>query len=233
MDHGEAVQMMAVERYLLDELTPEDKDAFEQHLFGCSECALDLRAGAAFVSEARSQLLALDSQPAPAPAVQAISTGRPKKNWMFLFRPAFAAPAFAAMLTVIAWQNLSTIPSLRNTATEPRLLPSNVIHAGTRGSSHASIEASRSAGFALAIELPTSSTYSSYSFELHDLAGKQVWSRNTSIPSSTGDWDNAVSLMVPAEKLTQGSYSLSIFGITPQNSRVEIDRRVLDIQMDN
>ena len=50
MDHGEALQMMAAERYLLDELTPEERDAFELHMFGCHECALDLRAGAAFMT---------------------------------------------------------------------------------------------------------------------------------------------------------------------------------------
>ncbi len=224
--------MMAVERYLLDELTPEEKDAFENHLFDCSECALDLRAAAAFITEARSQLASLDPQPAPTLAVQAVSTRRPK-SWLFFLQPAFAAPAFAALLAVIAWQNASTIPSLRKAATEPRLIPFNAIHAGTRGSSHTTVQASRAAGFALAIELSQSSSYSSYSFELRDLAGKQIWSRNMAVPNPTDGEDNSISLVVPAEGLTQGSCTLTIFGITPQGDRVEIDRRVLDVQFDN
>ena len=45
MDHEAAVQQMVVEQYLLDELAPELRDEFEEHLFDCAECSLDLRAG--------------------------------------------------------------------------------------------------------------------------------------------------------------------------------------------
>jgi len=47
MDHSEAVREMAAERYLLDELEPEAREAFEEHVFDCPECALDLRAARA------------------------------------------------------------------------------------------------------------------------------------------------------------------------------------------
>jgi len=68
MDHSEAVEQMAAERYLLDELTPDAREAFEAHLFDCPDCALDLRAGAAFVEEAKVQLPGLTAA-APAPPV--------------------------------------------------------------------------------------------------------------------------------------------------------------------
>jgi anti-sigma factor RsiW len=35
MKHEEAVQQLAIERYLLDELTPELREQFEEHLFDC------------------------------------------------------------------------------------------------------------------------------------------------------------------------------------------------------
>lgn len=231
MDHGEATQMMAAERYLLDELTPEEKDAFEQHLFDCRDCALDVRAGAAFVSEARAQLAETEFLPVASTDDQALPVA--KKRWSFLWHPSFAVPAFAAMLVVIAYQNVSTIPSLRKAAMEPKLLPSNTIHVGTRGAAHTAVRANRTAGVALAMELPPSPAYSSFSFTLQDPSGKQVWSHNfTSANTDTGD-DRVVSLVIPGAWLMQGSYSLSIFGITPTNGRVEIDRRVLDVQFDN
>ena len=45
MEHTEATESMAAERYLLGEMTPEDRDAFEEHFFGCVECAADVRDG--------------------------------------------------------------------------------------------------------------------------------------------------------------------------------------------
>lgn len=231
MDHGEALQMMAAERYLLDELTPEERDAFELHMFGCQECALDLRAGAAFINEAKSVLPHLDPQPLT-PAQPAIATNPTKKSnrWSFLWQPAFALPAFAVMLAVIAYQNFSAIPSLRRAASEPRLAYSTPIHIGTRGAAHTAVQADRGQGFALSLALPQSSDYSSFVFSLYDPNGKQFWTRTMSRPTED---DSLVSLVIPASGLRPGSYTLAISGITPQNDRVEIDRRVLDVQIKN
>ena len=55
MDHNEATQQMVAERYLLGELTPELRDAFEEHAFDCPECSVDLRAGATFIGAAKSR----------------------------------------------------------------------------------------------------------------------------------------------------------------------------------
>ena len=53
MDHSESIRLMAVEKYLLGELTPELQEQFEEHFFECQECALDVRAGAALVEHSK------------------------------------------------------------------------------------------------------------------------------------------------------------------------------------
>ena len=63
MDHNEAVQQMATEKYLLGELPPELREAFEEHFFDCPECAMDLRTAAAFVEEATVHLPELTGPP--------------------------------------------------------------------------------------------------------------------------------------------------------------------------
>jgi hypothetical protein len=50
MSHDEAVECFAAEQYLLDEMTLELCDEFEQHFFDCRECAIDLLAGATFLT---------------------------------------------------------------------------------------------------------------------------------------------------------------------------------------
>ncbi len=113
MDHNQATQQMAAERYLLNELTPELRDAFEEHAFDCPECTLDLRAGAAFISAAKVELPKLAEASAESPRPDAALPLRKKIDWQSWLRPAFAVPAFAALLAVVSYQNLATIPGLR------------------------------------------------------------------------------------------------------------------------
>ena len=44
MDHETAVRLQAAERYLLDQFSPEERRGFEEHFFGCPECADQVRA---------------------------------------------------------------------------------------------------------------------------------------------------------------------------------------------
>lgn len=46
MEHQEAVETLASERYLLGEMSDAERDAFEEHFFACVECAGDVKAGA-------------------------------------------------------------------------------------------------------------------------------------------------------------------------------------------
>lgn len=232
MNHSESIEQMAAERYLLDELTPEEREAFEQHVFDCPECALDLRAGSAFITEARAQLPELISE-SSVPAVKPSQTIARKTRWSVWLQPAFALPVFALLLAMIAYQNISLIPGLKRAAMEPRVAHSIAVHIGTRGSAHTEVAADRTEGLALSIELPQASAYSSYIFDLYDSNGKQVWTHT--VPGSAPDSsdDGIVSLVIPGSGLLKNPYTLAISGVTPQSTRVEIDRRVLDVQFNH
>jgi hypothetical protein len=233
MDHNEATQQMAAEKYLLGELTPVLRDAFEEHAFDCPECAVDLRAGAAFIGAAKVELPKIAEVSAVLPKPDIPRTTKKKLNWQSWLRPAFALPAFAALLALVAYQNLDTIPSLRKAASEPGVLPSTAFHAGTRGAAHTSVEADRTEGAILSIELPQESGYTSFVFNLNDLQGKQLWTRTVAASRTGSTGDGAVSLVLPGRGLTQGSYSLAIIGIDGTGTRTEIDRRILDVHFDD
>lgn len=233
MEHTDAVQQMAVERYLLDELSEEEKDSFEQHVFDCPECALDLRAGAAFVTEAKAQLPELAIPQAPVRAKTTAPPHTKKNRWSFWLRPAFALPAFAVMLALIAYQNLATIPALRKSADTPRVLHSVAFHLGTRGAAHTPVQADRTEGLALSIELPQTTAYSSYVFELYDPSGKLEWTHDVPAADADSGDDGIVSLVIPGPGLVDASYTLGVFGISAQQTRVEVDRRVLDVHLNH
>jgi hypothetical protein len=234
MDHNEAIKEMATERYLLNELTPELRDAFEEHAFNCPECALDLRAGSTFISIAKGELPGLAAASASPSPSHAEPTRPIKKtfDWHSWLRPAFAVPAFAALLALVSYQNLSTIPSLRKAGSEPSILPAVAFHAGTRGSAHTPVEADRRHGAVLSIELPQDSGYASYTFELYDPQGKQLWTRSITASQAGSAGDGTVSLVIPGAGLVQGAYRLAISGADAKGTRTEIDQRALDLHFD-
>ena len=61
MDHEQAVLTLAVERYLLDEMPPSERDGFEEHYFECVECGESLRAASQFLEDAK-QVWAVNGQ---------------------------------------------------------------------------------------------------------------------------------------------------------------------------
>src|SRR5690349_9022313 len=127
MNHDEAIRQKATERYLLDELDSDTRDQFEEHMFDCQDCALDVRAGAMFVEQSKVVL-------AERPAVSPARVPAPAKSaWFAWFRPAFAVPVFALLLAVIGYQNFVTKPGLIEAANQPQVGPWTSINVSTRG----------------------------------------------------------------------------------------------------
>src|SRR5260370_9373991 len=60
MSHDQAVSSHAPERYLLGELDPAERDAFEGHYFDCAACFDGVKKGSQFLSYSRE---VLDPQP--------------------------------------------------------------------------------------------------------------------------------------------------------------------------
>jgi len=230
MDHSEAVELMATERYLLGELTPEQREAFEAHFFECFECALDVRAEAAFLKEAKAQLPQM-TRSAPEPVAERLTpakTETKRRDWLGWMRPAWAVPAFAALLMVVGYQNLATIPGLRSAAEAPRVAPWSTLHVGTRAGAHTTVMADRKAGAVLLIDVPNDGTYTSLGFALENPQGKQIWMQTVQAPAGG---DGTMSLLIPGRGLQEGAYTLTIAGITPQGSRTELERQILDVRL--
>jgi Putative zinc-finger len=230
MDHNEATHLMAVERYLLDDLPPELRDDFEEHLFDCPECAMDLRSGAAFVDAAREHLptMVASTPSIGSPSPISVPATR-KKNWFLSLQAAWAVPAFAALLAVVGYQNVSTIPHLRAEADQPRLVPWTSLHVGTRGGDATMIQLSHEQGTILLIDMPPDSGYTSYAFDLLSPEGKVIWTRNEAAPNASSPGAGTLSLLIPGSGLKQGAYTLVITGMRADGGRTPIDRRTLDL----
>ena len=133
MDHQEATQLTAVEKYLLNEMSPELRDEFEEHFFDCQECAADVRATAAFLDAARVEL----RKPEFASRTQLRTENHaPARSRFWMWKPA-AAFALAASLLVIVYQNAVVYPRLRSEVAQletPEILPTvSLVSGNSRG----------------------------------------------------------------------------------------------------
>jgi hypothetical protein len=234
MNHTEAIEQMAAERYLLDELTEDARGEFEEHLFDCQECAVDLRAGSMFVSEAKTLLPWIADKTAAEDAA-------PKKtsSWMFWMRPAFAMPAFAVLLGVVVFQNAVTFPGLREAAKQPRLEELTRLRPATRGTTHQTLTVDRTHGAAVLVDAPLEADGTaavSDAIELKDAQGKSIWTTTMqagTMPAGQAAADEEISLTIPAAKLGSGSYTLDVTGVGPENKRTSTEEYLFDIVVTN
>jgi hypothetical protein len=221
MDHNEAVGQKATERYLLDELDPDLRDQFEDHLFDCQDCALDVRAGAMFVEQTKAALADVAAEvpvPARVPA---------KAGWFAWLRPAFVVPALALLLAVIGYQNLIQVPHLELAASQPQALPYASINISTRGAVKTTLVAKAGEDFLLLLSIPPDSTYSAYILELHNPAGSLKWSLK--IPASSPDDTRPVK--IPGAGLEQGTYTLAVNGITASGQISSLGSYPIELQI--
>jgi anti-sigma factor RsiW len=124
MEHVEAVDTLAIERYLLEEMTPEERESFEEHFFTCAECAEDARAAVKMADGARRGL-ARDTGGATAADPGVVVPFRPAPvRW----RTSVALPwAAAALLAVgLAYQTVAGPMSARHEPDSFALTPATL-----------------------------------------------------------------------------------------------------------
>jgi hypothetical protein len=222
MDHDEAVRQKAPERYLLNELDSDVRDQFEEHLFECQDCALDVRAAATFIEQSK---VILAEKPAVVP-VRVPVPEQVRSEWFAWLRPAFAVPVFAVLLAVIGYQNLVTVPHLTAAANAPHLLTATSLNLLTYGSNPSPVMVHVGAGFLLNVIVPPTSHYPSYKAYLYNPAGGVELS--LAIPSSSEDtW----SIEVPAADRQSGTYKLLVKGVNADGQEKEVGSSSFDLQI--
>jgi hypothetical protein len=211
MEHQEAVQLKAAERYLLGELSGDLRDQFEDHFFTCADCKRDVEAGAVFVDSAREILgLECDEAPARRPA-------RPESHgWLGnLLRPAFAGPAFALLLMFAVYQNAVVIPRVKADlaqASAPRVLSwFSLISANARGGEPQTISVRANSVFGLFVDIPPEKQLPSYTCDLETESGAVEVTLNFSADQASGN----LQLLIPSSQLKPGKQFLVVRGVGP------------------
>jgi hypothetical protein len=201
MNHQDALQEMAVERYLLGELNGASLDSFEEHLFECSECAMDVKTGGIFIDATRTELGVPRRATAPKP--------EKARKWTSWFAsPLILSPALAACLLLLTFQTFVVLPRLKHEiaqAQTPTVLnPLVLANAGARGDSVPEVVAPEHGSFVISLDVPTNGGFSSYLCSLHATDGSLLW-QTTIAPEQARD---ALLINMPTDKVREG---LNIF----------------------
>jgi hypothetical protein len=207
MEHSEAIRIKAAEQYLLGELTGALRDDYEEHFFTCPECALEVRAGAAFIENTRE---AGRTEISGAPA----TSRKPEApGWFdFILRPAFALPALAGLVLLVAYQNALVIPDLKNSlssASSPQILATTVLRPGiVRGGEGSIVKALRGRPVLISLDIPPHQSFLSYNCELLSESGKQ----EIAFRVEGSDVNDSMQMLLPSGRLAAGKYTLVLRG---------------------
>lgn len=225
MDHKQAVDMQAAEKYVLGELPTTLRDEYEEHFFDCAECAVDVKVAAAFVDNTRD---VLRQGPGKELTKAAVAGG-----WFAWFRPIVAVPAFAALLLIIVYQNTFTIPQAKKEAAlnASQLVTSSysLQMANVRGGEEVKVRIHPEESFALKFDFTPSRTFDSYICELQDASGRALLQE--SVPGSSTNKEQE--LVVRGGLVKPGKYNLVFAGVPGtrnEGSRKEVLRLGFSIE---
>jgi Putative zinc-finger len=206
MDHADALKQKATERYFLGEMSRAEREAFEDHYFGCSDCATDIKSTAALMDNARE--IFRTEFAAQAACAQQRSAGA---GWFAWMRPAYAMAAVALLVFVIGYQNLVTIPDARRRGTESSamaLTSYSLVSAGSRGGNDLNFNVPANHPFGLYVDIPSNAKYSSYVADVQTESGASKFS----VRISADQAKETVQLLIPPSVLASGRYNLVIRG---------------------
>jgi anti-sigma factor RsiW len=192
MDHSQALSTLATERYLLGEMTEQERDAFEEHYFDCGECAEDVRAGALMTDGARAGLIG------PAKVVQL--GPRPIPRRVVRLGGALPWAVAATLAVVVGYQSLARGPAV-SVGTGAVALQPVTLRPASRGD-EAVVTLVQGAGVTLAVDLGGVDVSRTSTFALQKADGTTV-AAGTFPPPAPG---SPLLLFLPANLLTPSAH---------------------------
>jgi len=214
IDHQQAINKMMAERYLLGELALQERDAFEEHLFDCSACFEQVRAGTEFV-----HYLKRIGKEETAGAV-----GQP--HWRQLLGQALRpAPAFAFAACLLAgasvYQNMATIQMLKAPQVESRYIMTEQSRANEQV-----VNVSRHGRFRLAIEFQPQKEFVSYAVQLV----KDNGTVPRTVPFSIEPSQQMIDISFYAGDLKPGRYFMVVQATDSNGNKQELARGPFRLQ---
>jgi hypothetical protein len=203
MDHTRATATGAAERYVLGDMTPQERDDYEAHFFDCAECADEVKNAAVFLDNAKPLLV--NAEPARWPGSRASFVPLP-----------FVALAAAVVFVVAGYQALVVVPNLRDQLRDAQRLQPASWHflSVSRGDAPViTVTGRERIGVTLSRSFDRSFPF--YLCEVRDATGRVVLSEV--IPAARpGD---ELQILLPTDGLQSGRAVIAVAGLESASNR--------------
>ena len=221
MNHETAVKIQAAERYVLDEFSPEERAGFEEHFFGCAECANDVRAASILAANTKAVIREDEER-----AAAALRSGG-GRNWRLSWGLVASAALNLVLVVGIGLQGWR----LGNHAPATAPMGAHFYHSfGAPAASRGTVKTFEiSAGdpfFGTRFDLMPGQRFDRYEYQILDAAGAVRDGQSLNAPAGN---DSELELAVPVSSLTPGEYTLVLRGMQ-QGNPIEISRARLRVQ---
>jgi hypothetical protein len=202
MDHAEAVQHNAAERYTIGDLPVAEVEEFERHFFECPQCSEELRALSILVSNARAVFVepaVVAAPPAVVPQPRVIEKARAwwREPWVL-------GPAFSAIAVVVF---LSLSPGLQQRAGKIEQVSSFPLFAASRGEETPVTPAAGATSYTLYMDKTWEGSSDSYRAVIRDETGN---TERASFSLKDPGPGRFVEISIPTGSLSAGRYVLVV-----------------------
>lgn len=205
IDHQQAIKNMMAEHYLLGELNENERDAFEAHLFECSDCFEQVKAGTEFVNSLKK----IGAEEAG--AVSQSGWRHALARW-FQPKPALV---FAVMFLCAAGFNIYQ-ELLLHQMSAPEVVAVQTLRPEARGGSNV-VLAPRRGAFELRVLIQSTPGLKLNRAQILNDAGKEIAS--FPVKSLRGD---ELQIRLRAAMFRPGSYVLVVKAIDPATARENV-----------
>ncbi len=211
LDHLIATKRDIAERYILGELSPAEREKFEEHYFNCRECADDVRDLLAISSNSKTALFQMPDYDEPA-------AGWQKTGWFQWFRLWRPQPAYV-MASALALCALTVATTLQSISLRGQLVPQAVaefaLHPDARGEE---VElAARQTGQFLVLSADVPLAAPKLQWQVRGVASQTPLMEGAAVGPPSG---SPLCVLIPASKLSSGRYVLAVRpdGVPPATS---------------
>jgi hypothetical protein len=206
IEHEEAARNLMAEQYLLGEMTGDERDSYEEHLFSCQICFDQVKAGSELVSHLRQ--IGPEASSSVSSFVARLLTG---------FGQPFTMTALALLISASAFNVYQY--RMINSLKQPRVITASLfLSDGARAGGVKKLALSPDTRFDLSIQVLQPGNFSAYEGRIQTESGQL----KATVPISAEEIKDTIHLSLDSSVITPGTYLIIVNGLNPDGKKTEI-----------